>query len=302
MLAFEITIRLLDYSRLVPGILGNHMATGSLEFDLSDLQGAPVQGNIRIRFQPTANTGGTAMEARFESGPATNFTVSGLECRPGPGTLYQVSVESRNYRTYSFFQMIKEGATAKASDNRIRLAIRPWRVKNIHVPVLPLDLVAILPAPNAFDSMEPPHKACLLNVYAKGRDPSCSEAFRFVKKLLLLEQDRMFGEVDPNLEAFLTADPHFKSAPAILHTPLPGYERGMSFKSRDAHANIQFTLLREKTTGRLAADIDIDEVSGIEHGFEVIRNYVTKGKTNPYQIHQLLLLTDLDPGYRLLFG
>lgn len=278
------------------------MATGSLEFDLSDLSSAPVQGNVHILFQPTANTGGTAMEAHFDSGPATNFTVSNLECRPGPGTLYQVSIESRNYRTYSFFQMIKEGATAKASDNQIRLAVRPWRVKNIHVPVLHPDLLAILPASDSFDSIELLQKACLMNVFAKGRDASCSAAFQFVRKMILLDQDRIFCVVDPALDAFLTADPHFKSAPATLHKPLPGYERGMSFKSRDAHANIQFTLMRETATGRVAADIDIDEASGIEHGFEVIRNYVTKGKTNPFQIHQLLLLTELDPGYQLLFA
>ena len=50
----------------------------------------------------------------------------------------------------------------------------------------------------------------------------------------------------------------------------------------------------------VGADIDIDEASGIEHGFEVIRNAVTKGKTNPYQIHELLLLTEIDPGYELV--
>ena len=39
-----------------------------------------------------------------------------------------------------------------------------------------------------------------------------------------------------------------------------------SFKSRDAHANLQITFMREIATGALAADIDIDESSGIEHG------------------------------------
>ena len=43
-----------------------------------------------------------------------------------------------------------------------------------------------------------------------------------------------------------------------------------SFKSRDAHANIELTFMVENATGRLAADIDIDESSGIEHGLEVI--------------------------------
>jgi hypothetical protein len=59
-------------------------------------------------------------------------------------------------------------------------------------------------------------------------------------------------------------------------------------------------------TGQLAADIDIDEASGVKHGLEVIRNAVTQGKTNPYLIHEFLLAADprehtLDPGYGFIF-
>ena len=68
----------------------------SLQFFLADLSGNPIQGDLRITFQPTANTGGTRMNVEFKDSPATHFTVSNLECRPGPGTLYQVSVDSRN--------------------------------------------------------------------------------------------------------------------------------------------------------------------------------------------------------------
>ena len=75
-----------------------------------------------------------------------------------------------------------------------------------------------------------------------------------------------------------------------------------SFKSRDPHANLQVTFMRSTDTGELAADIDIDEASGIEHGFEVIRNATFHRRTNPYVIREFLLNTDrvrrsLDPGY-----
>ena len=81
---------------------------------------------------------------------------------------------------------------------------------------------------------------------------------------------------------------------------------GESFKSRDAHANLQVTLMREKGTGALAADIDIDESAGIEHGFEVIRNATFHSRTNPFLVHEFLLSADpvgksLDPGYQFRF-
>jgi hypothetical protein len=81
---------------------------------------------------------------------------------------------------------------------------------------------------------------------------------------------------------------------------------GESFKSRDAHANLQVTFMREKGNGLLAADIDLDESTGIEHGFEVIRNAAFKSRTNPFLIHEFLLSADpvgktLDPGYKFRF-
>jgi len=87
--------------------------------------------------------------------------------------------------------------------------------------------------------------------------------------------------------------------------PGTGGETG-SFKSRDAHANLQVTFMREIATGELAADIDIDEASGIEHGFEVIRNATFRKRTNPYLIREFLLSADpatrsLDPGYEFRF-
>ena len=63
-----------------------------------------------------------------------------------------------------------------------------------------------------------------------------------------------------------------------------------SFKSRDAHANIQVTFMTHTDTGAMAADIDIDEASGIEHGFEVIKNAVFRRRTNPYLIREFMAI------------
>jgi hypothetical protein len=276
------------------------MSTGALQLDLFDLSGSPIQGELHITFSPAANTAGSRLEVDFPAAGATHFTVSNLACHSGAGTLYQITIETRNYRTYSFFQTIDSGVTSTAADNPVLLAIRPSRVRGIVAPPIAPALQAILPSPVFFDSLDSLPKACLLNIFAKASHPSTANSFQFVQSLLRLEQDRVFCAVAPEIEQFLIASPRFKSAPNTLHTPLPGYQLRGSFKSRDPHANIQFTLMRDAASGALAADIDIDEASGIQHGLEVLRNQLTGGKTNPYQIHQLLLLTELDPGYQLL--
>jgi hypothetical protein len=105
---------------------------------------------------------------------------------------------------------------------------------------------------------------------------------------------------------FLQRSALFKTVNGSLHKPLPGYLRMESYKTLDAHANLQVTLMRKPDANEWAADIDIDEAAGIEHGFEVLRNRLTGGKTNPYLVRELLLLADwqertLDPGYRFTF-
>lgn len=276
------------------------MATGSLELTLTDLTGAPIQGDIDIDFVPAANTGGDHMDVHFPANGATHFTVSNLECRPGPGTLYRVAIQAEKYRTYSFFQQINEGQTALSPDNAIGLAVLPNKVRGINAPAPHRDLQAILPSPSFFGELDSMRQACLLNIFAKATHNSTSRTFRFVSRLVRLEQDRVFCEVDPAIQGFLTQDSRFNSAPDMLHEPPAGFEHFGSFKSKDAHANIQYTLFREIATGKLLADIDIDESTGIGHGFEVIRNSITKGKTSPYQIHELLLLTEINPGYDLI--
>ena len=98
----------------------------------------------------------------------------------------------------------------------------------------------------------------------------------------------------------------FKSAPNTLHEPLPDFRMEESFKSLDAHANLQVTFMRHTNGDLMAADIDIDESSGIEHGFEVIRNAVFQNRTNPFLVHEFLIAADpmektLDPGYEFVF-
>ena len=58
-----------------------------------------------------------------------------------------------------------------------------------------------------------------------------------------VRQDRFFAYVDSTLVRQVNDSPRFKSAGNGLHPPLAGFSHGPSFKSRDDHANIQFTFM-----------------------------------------------------------
>jgi hypothetical protein len=304
------------------------MATGSLRLRVTDLLGEPIGGMLNIDFAPAGNSpGGTAMEASLQIAGETDIVVDGIQCRPGPGTLYTVRVNARNFRPYAFFQLMVEQKANTPSESPIRLMVKPKRVVDIEAPAFPaldaplrrlLDsafLQALEPADRdlmglqgaaLYDKLGPLRKACLLNIFAKASHASADRCFGFLRWLVTLHQDRCFCSADPGMPEFLRRSERFKSAPATLHAPLSGYCLEDSFKSKDAHANLQVTFMRDKRTGGLAADVDLDEASGVEHGFEVIRNAATQGRTNPYVIREFLLLFDpvekvLDPRYRFEF-
>jgi hypothetical protein len=159
-----------------------------------------------------------------------------------------------------------------------------------------------------YRQLGPLRKACFLNLITKAADDTTTGGcITKILGLLVCRQDRFFARVNAGFPETLRASPRFVTARENLHDPLPGFAlTGESFKSRDAHANLQVTFMRETSSGALAADIDVDESTGIEHGFEVFRNAVFRSRTNPYLIHEFLLSADpvgrsLDPGYTFRF-
>jgi hypothetical protein len=254
--------------------------------------------------------------------------VTGITCRGGPGTLYRVTATAAHYRPYAFIQLIEEDRDNTAHDD-VEFWVKPGDVKDIRGPKfedLPAqarrilnqaamiglepgdrDLVGLAGA-DLYKQLGPLRKACFLNLIAKAAHQATTEnCLPAIGGVMVCHQDRFFTWVDAALPETLRQSALFKSAPESLHEPLPGFQMAEgSFKSRDAHANLQVTFMREVATGLLAADIDIDESSGIEHGFEVIRNATFRSRTNPYLIREFLLSADpitrsLDPGYRFRF-
>jgi hypothetical protein len=303
------------------------MAKGSLTIEVTDARGRALSGELRIELDPHARAiGGDAMEVSFNVSGHTSFEISNISCHDGPGTLYAFRLSADGFKPYAFFQLMKPGTRNLPSEARVRLMANPKKIGNITAPAfadLPAtfrraldragmvelsvedrDLLGLSGAA-LYDAMGPMRKASLLNLVAKGLHGSSDRIASFVRAPAILRQDRCFAEVDPALHAKLSRSDTFKSAPATLHTPPRGFELMNSFKSRDPHANLQVTFMQQAGTDVMWADIDIDEASGFEHGFEVIRNAIVDGRTNPYLVRELLLLSiadqPIDPGYDFVF-
>lgn len=304
------------------------MPRGAVVLQLTDLAGEPLRSKVEIDLKPVdgdTGAGGTHMGVGVNMGKSTDLHITGIECRGGVATSYGVLVQAPHRKPYRFFQPIREDRVNPASDD-VELWIEPNEVKNITAPVFD-DLkprlrkilnsasmvassgLAGLQGAALYKKLTPMQKACLLNIACKaahkGTTENCLES---VGALLDSRQDRIFALVDKRLPAEVLASPAFRSENPALHTPLDGFRlTGVSVKSKDNHANLQLTFMENPETGEVAADIDIDESTGILHGFEVIQNTLTGGKTNPYLIHEFLLAADprertLDPGYGFVFA
>lgn len=299
------------------------MAAGSLTFRITDLRQRPVAGRLRITLDPHESAqGGARVRATFDLAGHEIFTVSDIPCHAGLGTLYTVRVLATGYKPYAFFQRIDATERNLPSEAHVRLMVNPRKVAAIVPPryaELPAafrrgleqaamvalasedaDLVGRQGA-ELYEALGPLRQACLLNLVAKATHPSTERLARFVRAPTVLRQDRCFAEVEPELHTLVCRSPRFVSAPSLLHAPPPGFVRLDSFKSRDPHANIQVTFMRKAAADDLWADIDIDEADGLRHGFEVVRNAVVNGRTNPYLVRELLLKaefdTPIDPKY-----
>ncbi len=302
------------------------MQASSLTLTLATVQNAPIPTPVRIELFPVSGSaGGQHMRTpEFELHGATTCRVSGIPSLD-VGTDYQITVDAKNYQLTTFFKRLIPGEQAA---DPLRFLIDPSRVKGINAK--PFDELADarlreilnnskiqlpnqgteLSGPALYNALQDKQKACLLNIAAKANHTTADSVWALVRSLRSIEQDRCFAFVDEDTEKMLNASNLYMPAGTFFHKPLEDFTLGKSFKSKGAHATIQITLMKNKA-GQVAADLDVDEASGGGHFFEVFRNKVTGGLTNPYQVHELMLLGDpadsdglsvVDPGYNLLFS
>jgi hypothetical protein len=153
--------------------------------------------------------------------------------------------------------------------------------------------------------LRPEQKAGLLNLFAKMASivlPDENTVWWHVIELDRIDPDRVFAIVKPTLAPKARATRRFKKADDSLHEPLMGFARAGSVKTEEPFGNLQLTF---STDGRsVMVDADVDEAAGIEHGEQVLRNWINSGvrkvlagvvddlpdgKTHPYDVHQILV-------------
>lgn len=229
-----------------------------------------------------------------------------------PQGLAEVTVKPDRYRMKSFFVNVPAGQALTVSET---LFVNPEKAqpKFPTITKLPAGVRELLKQSgfdaSGWDGMNPLEKAGLLNICAKARtiavDGTQTVADTF-RKIIRKQPDRIFTVVDAELHDAVKALPAvFGGVSGALHEFPEGWKRlasEESFKTRDEAGVLQLTFARDTSgEGLWMVDADIDDHSGIEHAFDVLRHRLTGTGTHPYDIHQILVLFQgLDPGYRLM--
>lgn len=149
----------------------------------------------------------------------------------------------------------------------------------------------------------PVRMAALLNIEAKLRATALKtgkavDYIRLIKNLDCCERDRIKAEVMDTMPSNTRGLKAFSELSEELnelnHKGFP-----VSFKEKVAFCSLQLSFAKKAQQGLLSADIDIDLLTDIGHFGEVIRNKVTKMKTDPYTVYVLLFDQGIRPLYTL---
>jgi hypothetical protein len=138
-------------------------------------------------------------------------------------------------------------------------------------------------------------KAGLFNLFGKMSNFGFDEQrtiWSFVDRVFRVRADRIFADVQPALRDLVksaVATERFHSVSGSLHTPPLGCVHAGSFKTAEQYGNLQLTFFVSCVAPlTFKVDADIDDAAGLGHTFQVIRNFLTRGTTHPYDIHQIL--------------
>jgi hypothetical protein len=145
--------------------------------------------------------------------------------------------------------------------------------------------------------------AALLNIEAKLRATALKQGqavdhLRLFTNADSLERDRIKVQVADDmpgkvrgLKTFTELNPDLNE---MNHKGFP-----VSFKEKVAFCSLQLSFAKKAENGVLAADIDIDLLTDIGHFGEVIKNKITKMKTDAFSIYVLLFDQGIRPLYTL---
>ena len=145
--------------------------------------------------------------------------------------------------------------------------------------------------------------AAVLNIEAKLRATALKQGkavdyVRRFKNIDCCERDRIKVEVASDMPAQVRGLKTFNELSEDLnelnHKGFP-----VSFKEKVAFCSLQLSFAKKPLDGTLSADIDIDLLTDIGHFGEVIKNKITKMKTDPFTIYNLLFDQGIRPLYTL---
>lgn len=158
-------------------------------------------------------------------------------------------------------------------------------------------------------ALTPEQQAGLLNLFAKMSSIELLDettVWSHVLELDHVEQDRVYVLVKPTLAPKARATHRFKEADSSLHKPPAGFRAAGSVKTEERYGNLQLTFFTNDSD--VMVDADVDEAAGLEHGEQVLRNWIyggvrkalggvvddlPEGKTHPYDVHQILVFHQL---------
>lgn len=150
----------------------------------------------------------------------------------------------------------------------------------------------------------PERMASALNLEAKLRrtplkDGDAVSFLKSVDGLGGIERDRIKCQVDPGMKASVRGLKTFSELNEdfneLNHKGYP-----VSFKEKVPFGSLQLSFAKKAgPEGLLAADIDIDLFTDIGHFGEVVKNKITKMKTDPYTVYVMLFDQGITPLYTL---
>jgi hypothetical protein len=233
-----------------------------------------------------------------------------------PQGLYALEVDTLGYLPVNQFVSV---ASAPGTSINITLPVNPMKVQRIEWrPYAELETGAqtVLEASakvlgfegrkgeELYNTVDDIRKAGLLNILAKSAHTKLSDGtlvLSYIQRLNELRGDRFFAVVSKELRENTknsVAAGLFEVASEALHRPPDGFSDAGSFKTLDRYGNLQLSFFSNGTDW--VADVDIDDARGLEHVFQVLRNFLENRPTHPYDIHEILLCYQkIDPGYRL---
>jgi hypothetical protein len=293
------------------------MPVATLELELTTAGGQDLNDFAEIELVSTQDSNHYTNHVRVQR----NVTLNNIAVNPT--TVYRVTVMPSNYRIVQFFAMLSDGQTIRHSE---KLPVDPKRVTALQAPgfaALSSQVQSILTkseiprfvdasgtfiqGQNLYAQLDnvPKLKACLLNIAAKSAATPLKDGSSCVDHFLgmiRMEQDRVFIRTTAALREETQNSPMFHRVSEALHDPVPGYTITDSYKTLDHYGNLQLTFQRKGEAGDdYVVDADIDDAQGVEHIFQVVRNFLT-GPTDPYDIHDILIASqNIDPGYAFVF-